>query len=1100
MSNPSGSNWTTNVNRAKTQRWVEAKSYSYDGDDWGDADEYGEYNEPIAAPKPTGLRKATAPVSSQGSAQFPGTDRDRSNSFGRDDERRAFSGPTRTAYAQPQPSQAPPVLYSQEHAQPSQWSQNILATANNVRSPMLTSPTAPYDSRAGSMVSNTSAPISGRRKPSMGQADQSNMVAPISTTIPSPAIGTPDKPSTPTLIRPSDIYRRIQEEREKERLSQESSRPILSGLTRDESPAGRSDNGGRQVQVVVLNNPSQTRTTPSIVSVNSAAPSFSNADLATPTPFNPSTEIFRSKGPSASPKLPEITGLSGFGDDFGSSFMSSAEPMFKPTPANTKNLRDPPLRTVETLSPDVAHNNSDQQHSLQHQSSFGYKSAVNQAFEQAIPPTPSTTSGSGIDRSNSDSTNNISPIISPIISREVSSAVRPDGMANISSITEEPIGSSRPGTSGSATKRRSGGPRYQETAEAATPMPAYRRETNISSASNSPARTPVVESNKEFTKPQEAEVAAIKSVSGNQSPAQRDRSSSPTKSRVRDLVDKLDSAGNSRRGSQTSLTDKVDLTTPQRPSAYPQDSFRPSLPGAWASYTTNPIATPNPEPTRSMAEPEQSKLSQTPIHESNEDAFSMAAAAGSALAGALAAAASAAVGSVTGSHSQTTETTETAKRANKIDTTFHPEASRAPLPRNDSDMTSSIVPTPFDMKYGAEARSDYFDNVHPSQTGAIISPSTNLLVPRGQPTPVTDDMSTRNSPDSLESSKPRKENVRELGPRRDVIEEETDQERQANATEGEIGYSSIYDSYLEEDDDHSHQTNETAKPHLINSADQGQVKTAAQLQPVATQTIFSSAGGPLEDIPESAAASEVTHNLNRQFSWEAPLQDLTLSPKFGSKSETETTMAEQRSIDATTLAPQVSEPADSHQRTLSQPLDMNKQLPPPITSDRISTTTPPPEPEQYPHHQIVKQESADTVLPVQPANKIPAFREIMAIQSAPQRIQAYDQTRKTFANTDTGLVQWIQATINELPEHEELLRNGGTFPVVFRPAQTSAVPGSQAMSSTPRPSLAATTGKSVKGKDLLHSAGVLGGKTSNAAKGFFAKGKSKWRGSADKVD
>ncbi|KKK16716.1 hypothetical protein AOCH_005342 [Aspergillus ochraceoroseus] len=32
----------TNVNRSKTKRWVEAKKYSYDGDDWGE-DEYGEY-------------------------------------------------------------------------------------------------------------------------------------------------------------------------------------------------------------------------------------------------------------------------------------------------------------------------------------------------------------------------------------------------------------------------------------------------------------------------------------------------------------------------------------------------------------------------------------------------------------------------------------------------------------------------------------------------------------------------------------------------------------------------------------------------------------------------------------------------------------------------------------------------------------------------------------------------------------------------------------------------------------------------------------------------------------------------------------------------
>ena len=47
--------FNTNVNRAKTKKWVEAKSYSYDGDDWGDVDdydEYGGYDEPEPAPEP----------------------------------------------------------------------------------------------------------------------------------------------------------------------------------------------------------------------------------------------------------------------------------------------------------------------------------------------------------------------------------------------------------------------------------------------------------------------------------------------------------------------------------------------------------------------------------------------------------------------------------------------------------------------------------------------------------------------------------------------------------------------------------------------------------------------------------------------------------------------------------------------------------------------------------------------------------------------------------------------------------------------------------------------------------------------------------------
>ena len=105
----------TNVNRAKTKRWVEAKSYSYDGDDWGDADDFDEYNDPPTSvpPKPTGLRQrgqsATNPTqvpgqSYQGSSQGtrsvtnPQSQHSstlaRSNSFDRGDERRVFSGPS----------------------------------------------------------------------------------------------------------------------------------------------------------------------------------------------------------------------------------------------------------------------------------------------------------------------------------------------------------------------------------------------------------------------------------------------------------------------------------------------------------------------------------------------------------------------------------------------------------------------------------------------------------------------------------------------------------------------------------------------------------------------------------------------------------------------------------------------------------------------------------------------------------------------------------------------------------------------------------------------------------------------------------------------
>ncbi|KAL3464304.1 hypothetical protein BJX64DRAFT_254669 [Aspergillus heterothallicus] len=79
----------TNVNRAKTRRWVEAKKYTYDGDDWGE-DEYGEYeyDDEAATPqtKPTGANQSTPDISStlsKGTSHPPLPSQDRSRSMER---------------------------------------------------------------------------------------------------------------------------------------------------------------------------------------------------------------------------------------------------------------------------------------------------------------------------------------------------------------------------------------------------------------------------------------------------------------------------------------------------------------------------------------------------------------------------------------------------------------------------------------------------------------------------------------------------------------------------------------------------------------------------------------------------------------------------------------------------------------------------------------------------------------------------------------------------------------------------------------------------------------------------------------------------------
>ena len=183
----------------------------------------------------------------------------------------------------------------------------------------------------------------------------------------------------------------------------------------------------------------------------------------------------------------------------------------------------------------------------------------------------------------------------------------------------------------------------------------------------------------------------------------------------------------------------------------------------------------------------------------------------------------------------------------------------------------------------------------------------------------------------------------------------------------------------------------------------------------------------------------------------------------------------------------------------------------------------------------------DELPPLPPPNaqaKIPAFREILALKSPSERIRAYDETREQFANLNTGLAHWLAIMANELPEHADLLTKSPRRPTFqgHKPSPSRSMLGgllqsgghsNQSYSNSPQSAPdGATTGGSpsnaspygyspsggssgkissqqvqAKGKDLLHTAGVFGGKANVAAKGLFSKGKSKLRGSsgAEKV-
>ena len=165
--------------------------------------------------------------------------------------------------------------------------------------------------------------------------------------------------------------------------------------------------------------------------------------------------------------------------------------------------------------------------------------------------------------------------------------------------------------------------------------------------------------------------------------------------------------------------------------------------------------------------------------------------------------------------------------------------------------------------------------------------------------------------------------------------------------------------------------------------------------------------------------------------------------------------------------------------------------------------------------------------------KITAFREILALKSPSERIRAYDETREQFANLNTGLAHWLAITANNLPEHADLLTSSARRPTFQGhkpspsrsklggllqsgghsgqqyPNSPQSVPDGALGNASPHgiSSSGGPSGKissqqvQAKGKDLLHTAGVFGGKANVAAKGLFSKGKSKLRGSsgAEKV-
>ncbi|MCJ1420045.1 hypothetical protein MMC32_006402 [Xylographa parallela] len=1414
----------TNVNRAKTKRWVEAKSYSYDGDDWGEVDDYDEYGGYDTGPpqRATGLRQqGQSAVSS--AAAFQGQDQishspvmvqeqtyiapggqpsqlqreyggqsaissqayhqpmqGRKDSFISGDERRTFSGGA-PQYIGPSvgladqlpaqqdqalgnlpirmPAQGPQVYQqsNQNRSRPSMEGQqrSLGQGSSPVNYRGVSNPDRPLQpgdgSRTHSMTSTTSSqefhkrrdfspsampqPLHTQarepppRKSSLSQNDTSRVVddsfqpqmdAQTPTAVYSDMSsvsylsdsGNRAETSVKPLpfVRPADIYKRMAEEKAKERQSQESSRPSMEAITgiqpllppntSPDRPTGRSSNDhSRGVPISQRrfeegdDNKSYSRTKPILdpvverksenplegIDPTDLAPNIGSSHEAGVAQAQPTVSVER--GSSGSPRLPDVPRMSGFGESFLGSMGN--------TYGNLQNPGSDVHRPVETPQPPAYPSGQNVSTSvLQHQPSQGFRSVVSKAFDDQVPPTPTSTTGSAIERSNSESTNDISPIVS-----RAPSAVTPETRLqradarddNIPVIAEEPTaGTPRPNSQdtigASRPLARKASPSRELQSDPSTPvshvLPGHRRNISTPSPDNSPARTPTVEVSQQLRQPQQAELTVTtptsmthnSSTGSNMMPRTADttledgivpqsssyidteaapaagstlsRADSPSKSRVRDLADRFESRDLSRQASNSSLqagsaspTTKLEENSlSSRPPADRLESFRPHLPGGWDSYASNAPASsglsgsPNHtqdftndesvkktsskssalqqqldetiypgenHPSESEARPTSGisdesmditpttvtrTLSKPSEHIPISDPFSAVAAAGAALAGAF----SAAVGlDPNGSEDETPLPSQAprpddfraarGRSASLKNSEFHPEASK-PWMFQDDDSASSVVQTPLDTMPDQGNHSDnlnYFPPViplkqrpYPIETIDETTPSRPQLLPT---------MSTETSPNDYESDRLRKQLVRELSPHVEHFPE--DQLTMPSASQrdesglspspsmGRQEHDSMflpqeYESYWngsDNGDSTSHRASHQ-DTHMQNPTDRDvEENTAVRSPPFMSVDTPRVSGEPAPDSTQSDNASQFLgvrpNQLTHRFSWEpvpeeinAPQQDGTPDDVLGKDAFTN------HSPSASTLIQNDSKttsigPSDVDKEVLEAPAEVNKNLP--HIMDPVPNIQSRPE-DNVRSENHLEEPIGNTPLPPLPTDPatIPSFRAILALKDPTERIQTYKATREQFAHMNTGLSHWLIATINDLPEHSDLLSNGGVFGNIsgHRPSpsrtkfpglrvtsgQSSQQPqhpqylgtNSPMMPPSPNSPAAINSANSSgyspgtssgrissqqmqsKGKDLLHSAGLFGGKANTAAKGLFSKGRSKFRGSGsvDKVD
>lgn len=1220
MATPSGSGFSykPNVNRAVTKKWREASQANYGGDDWGDEDDYDEDEPPAPAPAPVSAGNARhpgwggqhQPLPSNRSVTNPSPSRHGARpSFDQGDERRYFSGGTsgfdsaypttqRTPFAEPQHEFDQPAAFRPPppHIQtPGQGPYPPPVRPGSRGAQYVPHPNAPFSAPGGfphqrsesGNRSNPGDPYQRRESPVRPDSRASNGSArhfpPRKSSLSQqqpppdlpPMVSEPVEPlqSTATpgtevkalpFIRPSDIYKRMEEEREKERRSQDSARPSLelnTNRTRDSSTSARSTTSEAKdtPPPVVEDSDSTRRLKPTLDTVverkseygfdnmlkdaDSAHPSLQNLNAGVDRhPTNASSVYTNRPDPvsatSASPSdiagrndepysassyqhnLPSLGKVSSFGSDFSSSMNPTSseitQPDHLPPPVPTKDTR-----SMEHTTPAPGAD------ALAHRPSAGYRSVVEQAFDQNDVHgslSPSET----LPRSNSASTSELSPIIA----RQHTPPVTQQ------SIPEEPFSSGSRPLSDSTIK-----PNDAEQPLAAPPaiQSGYRRDRTPPSRDNSPAKHPLnvhaagiqrpvqgMLSSTEDIHQQVAEERArgrsgmspsapgeptglggLTSPQSNHSttsddynawqdqrqqfnarfglqdsnpttpdvPSPISRSESPSKGNVKDLAGRYED----RSGRSTPVSNPTGLqirgTDMRPPIQTRQESFRPSIPGGWQSSSTVPqvdtpreeVATPLHHAPRLADQPRFDSTESIPTAKAPQDGRQEDGPSRSAFA-AAAAAGTALAGAFSG-----------------------PALTRS---RNDSPTRSedSWEKSAASSVHAPE-QSDTRDFGAGSSATPGVGPPKQVSLP---PTPVPKDSPVPTpQPSKLAANTLRDE-----------------------ATEKEAERESPTESYFPAPlrTSRSVDANEIMRPpipkvHHVDDASPAGDNDELQRDIVKSLTPKSSNFEPQDEhasnvrsaLPtEQTSAAPIMQNvtqpdaprrpfLEQRFSWETEQERTpnSTSHSFPSQQEQPTTTPSQvaspslqspdtiraveRSSSETPTKAAQSFPSPTS-ATTQRPVSDDIVAPPTILKD----TGPPP--------------ANPTAIAGHP-EKMP-FRKILAMEHPQQRVKAFSDARDSYAQSDGMLDQWILSM--QSPEHADVFQTNGQ---VWQPA--SADPNSPHRPSPNRPLVNIGGSKIMQedGKRLMAASKRFGGKAGVAAKGLFAKGKDKLRSASagDKV-